>query len=302
MKFPQHVQSYLDTLGTELSRKSTIGALVSAARYLSGQPKAGIVDYDWTKLDADTLTRALGQMRDDKKAPATVRKVRSAVSGVAMAAWRAGAIEDGVLARIKAVPQVRGGGKRRGRAVKAEEVAKLVMACNGSSGGASAIARDRALLAMLFGAGLRRTEVAGALMSGWDADTGSIEVVGKGQKRRKVPMGDAAHHVEAWLAERRAMTCDSLILAVHHRGQIQDRGLTAEGIYEALVRLGERVGVKVSPHDARRTRITSLFSAGVDMATVQRLAGHSSPATTVMYDRRGQDALEEAVRKVGGGL
>lgn len=302
MKYHQHVQSYLDTLGTELSRKSTIGALVSAARYLSGQPKAGINDYDWTKLDADAVTRALGQMREDKKAPATVRKVRAAISGVSKAAWRAGAIEDGVLARIQAVPQVRGGGKARGRALKIEEVAKLVLACNASSGGASAIARDRALLALLFGAGLRRSEAAGALLSGWDADTGSIEVVGKGQKRRKVPMGDAAHHVEAWLVERRTMTCDRLLLAVHHRGQVQDRGIDAEGIYRALVRLGERVGVQVSPHDGRRTRITSLFSAGVDMATVQRLAGHSSPATTVKYDRRGQDALEEAVRKVGGGL
>lgn len=302
MKFPQHVQSYLDTLGTVLSRRSTVGALVSAARYLSGKPDAEIVDYDWTKLDADAVTRALGRARDDKKAPATVRKMRSAITGVAKAAWRAGAIDDGVLARITAVPHVRGGGRRLGRALKEADVAKLLLACLESNGGTFASARDRALLAMLFGAGLRRSEAAGALLSGWEADTGSIEVVGKGQKRRKVPMGAAAKHIEAWIACRGSATCDRLLLAVHHRGKVLDHGLTPEGVYTALQRLGERVGVKVSPHDGRRTRITSLFAANVDMATVQRLAGHASPATTVKYDLRGQDALEEAVRKVGGGL
>ena len=302
MKYPQAVQSYLDTLGTELSRRSTEGSLVSAARYLLDRADAGIADYDWTKLDADTVTRALGKMREDGKAPATVRKVRSAITGVARAAWRAGTIEDGVLARVTAVPHVRGGGRRLGRAVKAAEVAKLLLACDASNGGEAARARDRALLAMLFGAGLRRSEAAGALLSGWDAETGSIEVVGKGQKRRKVPMGDAARHIEAWLGVRGTVTSDRLFLGVHHRGAVQDQGLTPEAIYQALSRLGKRAGVKVSPHDGRRTRITSLFAASVDMATVQRLAGHASPATTVKYDRRGQDALEEAVRKVGGGL
>lgn len=302
MSQSQHVQSYLDTLGTPVSRKVTRWALGYAARYLSGNTSAGVDDYDWTKLDASGLSRVIGMMHELHKAPATIHSVRAAILGVAKAAWRAGELEDAVIARLEAVPRVRGGGRRFGRALKVDEVAKLLLACDASTGGHNAVARDRAMLAMMFGAGLRRSEVAGALLSGWDVQTGSIEIIGKGQKRRKVPMGDAAKYVDAWISTRRAISCERLLLRVHHRGQIQSQGLTAEAVYTALARLGKRVGVQVSPHDGRRTRITSLFSAGVDMATVQRLAGHASPATTVKYDRRGQEALEKAVREVGGGL
>jgi site-specific recombinase XerD len=82
-------------------------------------------------------------------------------------------------------------------------------------------------------------------------------------------------------------------------GRVQDRRLSQQSIYDRIAHLAERAGVApFSPHDCRRTLAGDLLDAGIDLATVQALLGHASPATTARYDRRGERAVRDAAGKV----
>ena len=72
-----------------------------------------------------------------------------------------------------------------------------------------------------------------------------------------------------------------------------------DGIYKIIKRRAEKAGLeRFSPHDFRRTFCSDLLAEGEDVFTVQSLAGHSTPATTAKYDRRGEARKRKAVRKL----
>lgn len=77
------------------------------------------------------------------------------------------------------------------------------------------------------------------------------------------------------------------------------RWRTGDAVWKALRRLARRAGVApLSPHDLRRTYAGRSLDAGVDLATVQAAMGHADPRTTARYDRRGDDALRAAARRI----
>jgi site-specific recombinase XerD len=81
--------------------------------------------------------------------------------------------------------------------------------------------------------------------------------------------------------------------------RVLGRRLTEQTIYDRLRYLAERAGVAAfSPHDCRRSLAGDLLDAGVDLATVQMMLGHASPATTARYDRRGERAVRQAAERV----
>jgi site-specific recombinase XerD len=72
--------------------------------------------------------------------------------------------------------------------------------------------------------------------------------------------------------------------------------MTSQAVLYTLQKRGQQAGIaSFSPHDFRRTFCSDLLEAGVDVFTVQKLAGHSSPVTTAKYDRRGEAAKKKAV-------
>jgi integrase/recombinase XerD len=80
---------------------------------------------------------------------------------------------------------------------------------------------------------------------------------------------------------------------------IGTRRLSEQTVYDRLAHLALRAGVlRFSPHDCRRSLAGDLLDSGVDLATVQALLGHSSPATTARYDRRGERAVRNAADRV----
>jgi len=82
-------------------------------------------------------------------------------------------------------------------------------------------------------------------------------------------------------------------------GHVLTRRLTAQTVYDRLHYLAERAGVAAfSPHDCRRSLAGDLLDAGVDLATVQTMFGHASPATTARYDRQGERAVRQAADRV----
>ena len=101
-------------------------------------------------------------------------------------------------------------------------------------------------------------------------------------------------HIDAWLRARSAGApgaerAGALFCPVLRGGHVRIRHVDPRTILEALQRRAREAGVShLTPHDLRRSMIGDLLDAGADLATVQRLAGHSGPGTTSRYDRRGE--------------
>jgi len=86
-----------------------------------------------------------------------------------------------------------------------------------------------------------------------------------------------------------------LFVPIHKGGELINRRLTTQAIFNMLRKRGEDAGVsEFSPHDLRRSFISDLLDAGADISTVAKMAGHASVNTTARYDRRPEDAKRKA--------
>jgi integrase/recombinase XerD len=155
--------------------------------------------------------------------------------------------------------------------------------------------RDRALVELLYGAGLRVSEAVGLDKAGVDLEQRIVRCIGKGGKERVVPVG--RHAVEAL---RRYLAHGRPYLDRRHRPELflnaQGGGLTRAGAFLILRRLAGRAGLepeRVHPHLLRHSFATHLLEGGADLRSVQEMLGHADLGTTELYthvsDRRRRD-------------
>ena len=229
--------------------------------------------------------------------PATVNKMLSALRGVLKQTWRLGLMDADAYRRAADVENVRASRLLSGRALAGEEIAKLFKTC--TTDATPKGARDAALLAVLYGCGLRRGELAGLDVEHFDPDDCSIVVHGKRNKQRTVYLSEGGcRYVQTWL-EHRGDTPGPLFCPVDQTGEIRISRLRGESVAYIVKRLQQVAGVEhFSAHDLRRTAVTHMLDAGVDVITVQRLAGHADLSTTARYDRRGEQAKRRAVQSL----
>jgi len=152
-------------------------------------------------------------------------------------------------------------------------------------------ARDVAIVELLYGCGLRVGElvgldvVASAKARGWiDLDAGEAHVLGKGSKRRAVPIGaKAVQALQAWLALRAQMAGDDPALFVGRGG----RRLTSQSIWLRLRRRSQQAGLAmpVHPHMLRHSFASHVLQSSGDLRAVQELLGHANISTTQVYTR-----------------
>jgi integrase/recombinase XerD len=145
--------------------------------------------------------------------------------------------------------------------------------------------RDRAMLELLYGAGLRVSELTGCDVDDLDLADGVVRVLGKGGKERDVPVGGAARDaVGAYLSGGRPA-----LASARTRGALflNARGgrLTRQSCARILERHARAAGIRrrVTPHDLRHSFATHLLEGGADVRVVQELLGHASVATTQIY-------------------
>lgn len=139
--------------------------------------------------------------------------------------------------------------------------------------------RNRAILAVLFYAGVRRSELVNLLRTDVDLENGLVTIRhGKGNKARTIPFASnkAIKHLKEWLA---ILPDDVNVLfpAIRKGGHIQHNKLTTDAIRKITD------DANFSPHDARRTLITRMLSSGTSLADAQFIAGHSRGETTMRY-------------------
>ena len=288
------------------SRRSMAQALGQIAR-IASNGQAGAEELPWASLRYQHTQAIRAALRDlisvrtgRPLGPGTINKTLCALRGVLREAWRLGQMSAEDYHRATDLEPVRGTTVLSGRALESNEVAALfhVLQRDHSAAGA----RDAAVLALgLAGGGLRRAELSrSALPSDLDQNAWVLTVVGKGNHVREVPLKNGTvDALRAWLAHRGGEP-GPLLCPVLKGGRIQYRRLSEQAIYKICARRAEEAGIATfTPHDMRRTYISSLLDRGVDISVVSKLCGHhSGPNITARYDRRGERAQHAAAETI----
>ena len=227
-----------------------------------------------------------------KYAPATVNKMLIALRRVLGEAHKLGEFSD--YEKATAISPLRNTSPLRGRSLSKEEIAALMKTCDAQE------PRDTAIIAVLRGSGVRRTELVNLDLFDVDLQSGKLLIrSGKGGKPRTCYIPESTiSFVQKWLTVR-GMEPGPLFCRVYKGGRLKLGRLVADSIWRMLKKRGEMAGLApFSPHDFRRTFCSDLMDCNVDLVTVQKLVGHSSPLTTTKYDRRGEKTKQRAVQNL----
>lgn len=142
-------------------------------------------------------------------------------------------------------------------------------------------ARDRAIFELLYGCGVRVSELAGIDLGDIDRSERWLRVRGKGRKERQVPMpGKAAEALERYLSERPVARDQSALFLNHRDGRLTDRGIREIVKFYATLLSGDP---SIHPHSFRHAYATHLLADGADLRAIQELLGHARLSTTQKY-------------------
>jgi site-specific recombinase XerD len=281
---------YITRLGPG-SRRAMRGALEQIAALLSNGREDSLT-LDWSALRYPHV-QAVRAVLAERYAPATANRMLAALRGTLKECWRLGQMPADDYQRAVDVEPVRGSTLPAGRGLSQAELRALLEACRRDP--RSQGRRDAALIAVLYGGGLRRSELA-ALALEDVMPQGELRIrCGKGHKARTVYLGDGAQRaLAAWMAVR-GVEPGPLFLAINKGGRILGTPLCGQAVERILHKRGCAAGVApFVPHDLRRSFISDLIDNGADLVAVQQLAGHANVQTTARYDRRGERAKQRA--------
>jgi integrase/recombinase XerD len=246
-------------------------------------------------VEPSTIESYIAALRASGRAPASVARALVAVRSLHRFLAEEGDAPADPGAAVEAPRVPRGLPK----ALSEEEVASLIGAVLGNDPIAR---RDRAILEVLYGAGLRISELVGLSLADLDIDGGSLRALGKGSKERIVPLvGMAREALRDWLAgsgrgalepERWARRGDAEAVFLNARGG----RLSRQGAWGIVRRYGDHVGLgdRLTPHVLRHSCATHLLDHGADIRVVQELLGHASISTTQVYTLVSTERLRAA--------
>ena len=256
---------------------------------------------DWSR-GPDAAVRYLaartkrGRPTDPGLAPTSLRRRAAAIRGFYRFAFGDGLIGVDVAAHLD-LPRMP---RYLPETLTVEETARLIEAAGQEEDPDPTRLRDRALLELLYAAGLRISEALGLDREDLSLDGAFVRVIGKGDKERLVPVGDVALTVVAqWIAGPRA----ALLVGGHVepvRGGplfLGERGrrLARQQAWAAVKRAARAAGLgdRVSPHTLRHSFATHLLEGGADLRIVQELLGHASISTTQLYTHLTGERIRE---------
>ena len=195
---------------------------------------------------------------------------------------------------IRAVRNLRGSRLPRGRALPFEEIRALFGACETDV--SSIGIRDAAMLAVILGCGLRRSEAVGLDLRDVVTQERALRVLGKGNKERLAYMPAGTwQRLQRWIDEVRGENSGPLFTRIRRFDTLTNDRMTDQAVYHILqVRQKQANITKCAPHDLRRTFATAMLDNGEDLITVKDAMGHASVTTTHQYDRRGESRLSSA--------
>jgi integrase len=282
----------LDSLPSEHSRRAYERALVDFFLWHRGAGRP--------QLSKAVVQRYAAELREAGMAPSSVNQRLSAIRKLATEAADNGALDPQVANGIRAVKGARREGRRTGNWLTREEAQSWLSAPDRRTLRGR---RDRALLAVLIGCGLRRSEAAGLTFEHVQQRDGRwvlVDLIGKRDKIRSVPMPNwAKAAIDEW--SRASGVAEGLVFRTVNKGdRVVGDGITPQAIYNIIVRYaGELKKAGVAPHDLRRTFAKLAHKGGAAIDQIQLSLGHESIQTTEEYLGVEQDLTDAPCDHLG---
>lgn len=244
-------------------------------------------------VDAQVLRDYLGHLHQLERAPSSLRRLQSA-----MRSYFSFLVEEGIAetdpSRLLVPPKPQ---RRLPWVLTPDEAARLVESVPEEQ---PSVWRDRSILELLYGTGMRVSELTELNFSNLDQDEQLVWVMGKGSRERVLPFGEpAARALTRYLQRERPGLASKThrsagAIFLNSRGQ----RLSRMWVWTLVREAGERAGVRrpVSPHALRHAFATHLLEGGADLAAVQDLLGHADISTTQIYTHLDSRALQAVHR------
>ena len=280
---PLEVEEFLTWLSAERGRSAnTLSAYRRDLRVYVGWLREQAMPL--ADVDEAVLTTYVGWLRQSGRAPASVARALVSVRSLYRFMAEEGRLAADPAAEVE-VPRVP---KGLPKPLTEAEVAALLDAVVGDGAVAR---RDRAMLEVLYGTGLRISELVGLGLADIDLQSTLLRAFGKGAKERMVPIGRFARDaLAAYLGpggrdvlapERWARRGDAEAVFLNRRGG----RLSRQGAWQIVRGHGDRAGLgdRLSPHVLRHSCATHMLDHGADIRAVQELLGHASLSTTQVY-------------------
>lgn len=281
------------------SSQTTLRYVLQDAADRLGFPDTDIDEVPWHRLEPGHIGSLVAALREDGYAPNTSSLYVNALRGVMNEAWRLGLIDQDHLLRMRSVKPATGTRLGQGRNLRRSLIREMMQACEADPRPQGL--RDAAVIALLYGTGMRKSESVNLDLAQVDFSERSLQVTGKGNKQLlKYAPAWAFERLDAWLALRRSMLPaglpdDGFLFNRIRRGShITRERITKHAIYYIARQRGAEVGVKIMPHDFRRSFITRVIEEH-DLSIAQKLAYHSNIQTTAAYDVRDDNERRRAV-------
>jgi integrase/recombinase XerC len=228
-------------------------------------------------IDALILREWLASLYRERLTAVTIRRKLAAVRGLFRFLLREGVVAVNV-ARLVRTPKAP---KSLPDVPAAEHVNALLDAIAAGRLERPHPARDLAIFELLYGCGLRISELAGLNFEDLDRGEGWLRVRGKGRKERQVPLPrKAAQALERYLAERGVVPDQQAVFLNYRRARLSDRGMRGIVKFYATFLAGDS---SLHPHTFRHAYATHLLADGADLRAIQELLGHARLSTTQKY-------------------
>ena len=280
--FSDPLRAFLDSLAVErgLSPNTISAYQRDLGEHLAFVASRGVGDL--AQVDESHLILYLGRLRRAGAAPATVMRKLSSARGFYRYLAREERLLGDPTANLPPAPLRR----RLPNVLSLEEVTELIGQPDTTTPRGL---RDRAMLELVYAAGLRVSELVGLRRGDLNLELGLVRCVGKGSKERVVPVGRLAiDAVKAYLAARRD-AAPALFLG--NKG----KPLTRVAFWRIVRRYSRGAGIRrpISPHTFRHSFATHMLDGGADLRAIQELLGHANIATTQIYTHVSTDRLRE---------
>jgi site-specific recombinase XerD len=191
---------------------------------------------------------------------------------------------------VKDFKRVKGGEERVRDVLNRKEAKRLLMSPN--EGTVLGI-RDKAIILLLYSTGIRASECVGLKIKDVDLEGNQINVMGKGQKERIIPLNqEVVKYLKKYLKVRGEGAKLSSFFITRNR-----KGITRKGIYDRIKKYVReaRIGKIISPHNLRHTFATEMIERKISLVTIQNLLGHRSISSTMRYLRINLKDIRDAI-------
>ena len=244
---------------------------------------------DWKEIDYSLIVLFLQDLKQDGYATSSTSRMISCLKKFFKFLQQEQLAETNPVQPLK-VPKK---SKTLPKALTVDEVTQVLNSCDTST---VLGLRDKAMLELLYATGMRVSELITLKLSDLHLELGFLQTIGKGNKQRIIPIGQAATNwVQHYLTYARVVLEQESnpveYLFLNHRVN----GFTRQGFWKNLKKIVQEAGVhkEVSPHTLRHSFATHILEAGADLRIVQELLGHSDISTTQIYTHLTNERMKE---------